>query len=108
MSTTPASVVDHDGHAATYVDWLTAIDLIALGRFGGTLRAPDSGSVSYTAWSEGATPLEGFRRIHAALPVGQPMLADPRYADGGERDAASPGAVAPVTVEGGATGTPVS
>ena len=77
MSTTPARVVDHDGHVATYVDWLTAIDVIAIGRFGGKLRAPDSGTVSLTAWSEGATPLEGFRRIHAARPVGQPMLADP-------------------------------
>jgi hypothetical protein len=90
MSTTSARVVDHDGRAATYVDWLTAIDLISIGRFGGKLRAPDSGTVSLTAWSEGATPLEGFRRIYAALPVGQPMLAKPRYADGGERDAASP------------------
>ena len=89
MSNTPARVVDHDGHAATYVDWLTAIDLISIGRFGGKLRAPDSGTVSFAAWSEAATPLEGFRRIHAALPVGQPMLAEPRDADIGERDAAS-------------------
>jgi hypothetical protein len=77
MSTTPARVVDHDGHAATYVDWLTAVDSIAVARLGGRLRAPDSGALSVAAWSEGATPLEGFRRIRAALPVGQPLLANP-------------------------------
>ena len=75
MSTTPR-VVDSDGHATTYIDWLTAIDCIAMGRFGAKLRAPDSGAVSLTAWSEGTTPLDGFRRILAALPVGQPILAD--------------------------------
>ena len=77
MPTTPRLVVDRDGHAATYVDWLITVDFIAIARLGGKLRAPDSGALSFAAWSEGATPLEGFRRIHAALPVGQPILANP-------------------------------
>jgi hypothetical protein len=77
MSTTPRLVIDRDGRAATHVDWLTDVDFIAIGRLGGKLRAPDSGVLSFAAWSEGATPLEGFRRIRAALPVGQPMLASP-------------------------------